>query len=342
MNRGELHRLRTGSPAHYSRPSGSAFYFPIARTTRLRLRGSANSARTAVSWPQCIPSSSTSVRSHSVLWRDGRGGRAAGAVPGAAHRAHGGRGCRPRCGICACLRLFAALAAARCCWWPPTGAIVRSHPAWMLGLAMVHHPLLAAGRRAGGAQVAPHGMRAAAGCRLAQRPTRWPRRWPWAWPLSNWARWLAGSGYGVDAGPGFRWAVTYSNPLAALWSGTPLGIPLHPVQALCSAGVSRARHSSVRLAAARAPSGDVAGLWLIGAGVAVYLTELWRDPEGRGSLLHGALDGPQIAAVSMVLAGAMILRERKSRTPAAVARPPQASAGRDHGADQGAENRGPA
>ena len=27
MNRGELHRLRTGSPAHQPRPSGSAFYF---------------------------------------------------------------------------------------------------------------------------------------------------------------------------------------------------------------------------------------------------------------------------------------------------------------------------
>src|SRR6266571_7778949 len=27
MNRGELHRLRTGSPAHYPRPRGSDFYF---------------------------------------------------------------------------------------------------------------------------------------------------------------------------------------------------------------------------------------------------------------------------------------------------------------------------
>ena len=28
-----------------------------------------------------------------------------------------------------------------------------------------------------------------------------------------------------------RWAVTYNDPLAARWSGTPLGVPLHPVQA---------------------------------------------------------------------------------------------------------------
>jgi hypothetical protein len=28
-----------------------------------------------------------------------------------------------------------------------------------------------------------------------------------------------------------RWAVVYNHPLAHRWSGTPLGIPLHPVQA---------------------------------------------------------------------------------------------------------------
>ena len=32
---------------------------------------------------------------------------------------------------------------------------------------------------------------------------------------------------------------------------------------------------------------------------------------GRGSLLHGIIDGPQIAAVLLVLAGALTLRESK-------------------------------
>ncbi len=62
--------------------------------------------------------------------------------------------------------------------------------------------------------------------------------------------------------------------------------------------------------------GDVAGMGLMGAGVAVYITELWRDPAGRGAVLHGALDGPQIAAVLLVIAGALVLRERVS--PSAV------------------------
>ncbi len=40
---------------------------------------------------------------------------------------------------------------------------------------------------------------------------------------------LAGSDYGTDTH--VRWAVTYTNPLAARWSGAPLGVPVHPVQA---------------------------------------------------------------------------------------------------------------
>jgi phosphatidylglycerol:prolipoprotein diacylglycerol transferase len=54
-------------------------------------------------------------------------------------------------------------------------------------------------------------------------------------------------------------------------------------------------------------------LWLTGAGVAIYFTELWRDPEGRGTIFKGAIDGPQIVAVAMVLAGALVLRERRSQ-----------------------------
>jgi phosphatidylglycerol:prolipoprotein diacylglycerol transferase len=61
--------------------------------------------------------------------------------------------------------------------------------------------------------------------------------------------------------------------------------------------------------------GDTAGLFLLGAGVAIYFTEFWRDPEGRGTLLGGALDGPQAAAVPMVVAAALLLLERKGSHP---------------------------
>jgi len=61
----------------------------------------------------------------------------------------------------------------------------------------------------------------------------------------------------------------------------------------------------------RRQHGDLAGICLMGLGTIVYLSEIWRDPEGRGLVLHGALDGPQIVAVLFVLVGALILRERK-------------------------------
>jgi phosphatidylglycerol:prolipoprotein diacylglycerol transferase len=209
------------------------------------------------------------------------------------------------------LSLFAALAAARLLLVIVNWSVLRLHPAWLLELAMVHHPLLAA-----------TGALAGAGCAL------WYARQN-KLPLGATADALApplalvlafeqlgalasGSGYGVEAGTGVHWAVTYTNPLAGLWSGVPLGVPLHPVQAYAAlAFLTLALFLLVWMAADRR-EGDVAGLGLMGAGVAIYITELWRDPEGRGAMLHGALDGPQIAAVLLVISGALVLRERVS------------------------------
>jgi phosphatidylglycerol:prolipoprotein diacylglycerol transferase len=61
----------------------------------------------------------------------------------------------------------------------------------------------------------------------------------------------------------------------------------------------------------RRQSGDVAGLMLMGSGVVVFFTEFWRDPEGRGALLGGAVDGPQLAAVALVVIGGLVLLERR-------------------------------
>jgi phosphatidylglycerol:prolipoprotein diacylglycerol transferase len=57
----------------------------------------------------------------------------------------------------------------------------------------------------------------------------------------------------------------------------------------------------------------VAGLGLLGAGVSIFITELWRDQEGRGVVLGGVLDGPQVVAILMVLAGGFMLLERTGR-----------------------------
>ena len=208
------------------------------------------------------------------------------------------------------IAVFAVLAGQRLLLIAANWSNLRAHPQWILGLAMIHHPLLA-------------GAGALAGLVATVVYVRW-KRMPSATtadalaaPLAlglaceQLGALLAGSGYGTETT--LRWAVIYTNPLAARWSGTPLGIPMHPVQAY--AGLAFLMLSILLLVwlPVRRKPGDVAGLWLLGAGVSIYFTEFWRDTEGRGSLLGGALDGPQFAAVLFVLVGAFVLLERKAR-----------------------------
>jgi len=203
--------------------------------------------------------------------------------------------------------LFAALAGQRLLLLLMNWSAVRRHPSWMLGLAMIHHPLLGA---AG----------ALAGLAFAAVYARWKKLAPWttadalAAPLALGLAFeqagalLAGSGYGTETT--VRWAVIYSNPLAAQWSGTPLGIPLHPVQLYAALGFLTLSILLMVWLPARKQQGDVAGIGLLGMSVVVFITELWRDPEGRGALFGGVLNGPQLAAILLVLAGGLMLLER--------------------------------
>ena len=214
------------------------------------------------------------------------------------------------------LSLFAALAAARLVLVAANWNALRTHPVWLLGLAMVHHPLLTGVGALAGAVCAALYARHSRLPLLATADALAP---PLAVGLAfeQLGALLAGSGYGAEAGSALPWAVTYNNPLATIWSGAPLGVPLHPVQAYAAlAYLVLAVLLWVWLPLERR-QGDVAGLWLMATGVAIYITELWRDPAGRGAFFQGAIDGPQIAAIVLVLAGALVLRERKYAQPAA-------------------------
>lgn len=231
------------------------------------------------------------------------------------------------------LSLFAALAAARLLLVVANWSALRRHPVWLLGLGMVHHPLLAAtGTITGTACAAWYARRnklpfAATADAVAPSIAL-------GLAFEQLGALASGSGYGIDAAPGFRLAVTYTNPLAAIWSGAPLGIPLHPVQAYAAMAFLAVGVLLYVWLPFERRRGDVAGLWLLGAGVTIYLTEMWRDQTGRGSLLHGALDGPQIAAILLVVAAALVLRDRKSPSQSTIPASPDASlppsaAGRD-------------
>ncbi len=218
------------------------------------------------------------------------------------------------------LTLFAALLGSRLPMVVMNWRLVLHHPSWILLLAMIHDPLLGA-------------IGAGIGVCLAGLYVYWQKMPKLAvldalgLPLAvglvfeQVGTLLSGTGYGIEAGRGLPWAVTYTNPLAARWSGTPLDVPLHPVQAYAALGFLALAIFLFFFQRARRRPGDVAGLSLLGAGVTVYITELWRDRAGRGSVFGGVLDGPQIAAIAMVLIGALLLRERKAAKQQPAERP---------------------
>lgn len=217
--------------------------------------------------------------------------------------------------------LFAALVGSRLLLVAMNWRILAHHPLWMLSLAMIHHPLVAT-------------IAGAIGLGAAFAYARW-RRMPMidtadalAAPMAlglgseQLGALMAGSGFGTQTT--VRWAVTYTHPLAARWSGAPLGVPLHPVQAYAAVAYFTLAALLLVLLPARRQHGDIAGVSLIGFGVIIFVTEFWRNWDGRGPMLLGALDGPQLAAVLMVIAGAVLLRERRG---AAIAAPAEAAHG---------------
>lgn len=208
------------------------------------------------------------------------------------------------------IALFAAMVGSRLFLLLVNWRVLLRHPSWILTLAMIHHPLVGA---AG----------AVMGLAFAWLYARWQKlpvmaladavAAPLALGLAfeQMGELLSGSGYGLQASSRLPWAVSYTNPLAARWSGTPLGVPLHPVQAYAALGFLLLAVLLLALLPQLRQQGDVAGLWLMGTGVTLYVSELWRDRDGRGSVLGGLLDGPQIAGVALVLASALLLRERR-------------------------------
>ncbi len=184
--------------------------------------------------------------------------------------------------------------------------VIRTHPAWLLSLAMIHHPLLAAVSAVLALAVAVPFARAH---RMSLARTADALAAPLALGLAveQLGALFAGSGYGTPAA--VPWAVTYSSPLALRWSGAPLFVPVHPVQMYAALAFFAIALALLVFMPRAHRSGDTAGVFLLAVGAAVYLTEFFRDPEGRGALLHGAIDAPQLAAIGSVLAGACLLRE---------------------------------
>jgi phosphatidylglycerol:prolipoprotein diacylglycerol transferase len=215
------------------------------------------------------------------------------------------------------LLVFAALAASRLLLIVMNLSDLRHHPEWLLAIAMVHHPLLTAAGLAGGLAAV---LIYARWARLPLRPVADCLAAPLSLAMAceQVGALLAGSDFGSDTT--VRWAVTYTNPLAARWSGTPLETPVHPVQAYAAIGAFLvATLTFFWLQLPRRRPGDAAGVWLIATGALLFLTELFRDWEGRAGIYDGpwknpVIDVPQLVALGMVLAGALMLTDwRRTR-----------------------------
>lgn len=212
------------------------------------------------------------------------------------------------------IALFAAMVGSRLFLLLVNWSVLLRHPSWVLELAMIHHPLVGA---AGAVTALFAAWIYARWQEMAVLAVADVVAGPLALGLAfdQMGELLSGSGYGVEASSRLPWAVTYADPLAARWSGTPLGVPMHPVQAYAAIGFLALATLLFAILPRVKQRGDAAGLWMMGAGVTVYVTELWRDREGRASVFGGILDGPQIAAVVLVLTSALLLRERKEEGP---------------------------
>jgi len=64
-------------------------------------------------------------------------------------------------------------------------------------------------------------------------------------------------------------------------------------------------------------NGDVAGVGLAGAGALLFITEIFRDWEGRGVVFGGRLNIPQLVGLGMVLLGGALLLDWRRRNTAA-------------------------
>ena len=212
--------------------------------------------------------------------------------------------------------LFAALVGSRVVLLALNWSVVRTHPAWLLGLAIVHHPLVTGiGAFFAIAAATPYVRMQ----HLPLRPTLDALAAPAALALSceQLGALLSGSGYGTETT--VRWAIVYTHPLASVWSGAPLFVPVHPVQGYAALAFLLIAIGLCFWMPYGRQTGEIAGAATLAIGAAIYFTEFFRDPEGRGSIFHGAIDGPQLASVILVFLGAFLLLDRsKVHSPAAV------------------------
>jgi phosphatidylglycerol:prolipoprotein diacylglycerol transferase len=118
------------------------------------------------------------------------------------------------------------------------------------------------------------------------------------------------------------WGVTFTNPLANLYSQTPLNVAIEPTQLFESAVELANFFILMWLLKRKTFDGQVVAAYFILYGVARYFLEFLRDDPGRGSVFGGVMTGTQLISIGLVVLGGLIwsLRPELKAVPAPAAR----------------------
>ncbi|WLT32622.1 prolipoprotein diacylglyceryl transferase [Geothrix sp. PMB-07] len=113
----------------------------------------------------------------------------------------------------------------------------------------------------------------------------------------------AGCCYGTESHA--PWAVTFTNPIAQAFSGTPLGMPLHPVQLYNT--LANLAVMAVLLVARpkRTFRGQIFALYFLVEGLGRVVTETWRGDVDRGTgwLSWAWLSTGRLTGIAFMLLG---------------------------------------
>ncbi|WP_158748574.1 prolipoprotein diacylglyceryl transferase [Acidobacterium sp. S8] len=118
---------------------------------------------------------------------------------------------------------------------------------------------------------------------------------------------LAGSDYGVSTIK--PWGVIYRHRLATLWSGTPIGVRLHPVQIYEALFLSLLFVFLLVWLPRRRQDGDLAGGFFFVYGVMLFFLDFYRGD--RTFLFGGAISSAQLLATGLILVGGALWLGRK-------------------------------
>ena len=122
---------------------------------------------------------------------------------------------------------------------------------------------------------------------------------------------MAGDDYGRPTN--VPWAVTFTNPDAAQLGGTPLNVPLHPVQLYESAVCLALFFVLVWLARRRHRDGDIIVAYTMLYAVARFGLEFFRGDADRGFVFGGLLSTSQFIAVVMAALAVGVWIKRRAR-----------------------------